>query len=375
MKMANKLLLMVGFALGLAACGTEKSQSEEPQKAFIENSLDIIAYYSGSGADIGNYPIEKLDQIIYSFLHLKGNELAVDNAEDSLSLLQIAALKKEYPGLKVLVALGGWGGCETCSEIFSTEENRKTFALSVISLLKKYNVDGLDLDWEYPAISGYPGHSYKPEDKQNFTALVQELRSAMGNDYELSFAAGGSDRFLINSVEWDKVMPMFDRVNLMSYDLVGGFSGSTGHHTPLYSNPDQQSSANDAIQFLDSIGVPMEKIVIGGAFYARMWENVANENNGLYQSGKFLKAISYPELDDILSTSNDFTTFWDSTSMAPYAYSESLEQFATYDDPRSLAAKVQYVKEKKLGGIMFWELRNDKKQNGLLNAIYESVNK
>lgn len=375
MKMANKLLLMVGFALGLAACGTEKSQSEEPQKAFIENSLDIIAYYSGSGADIGNYPIEKLDQIIYSFLHLKGNELAVDNAEDSLSLLQIAALKKEYPGLKVLVALGGWGGCETCSEIFSTEENRKTFALSVISLLKKYNVDGLDLDWEYPAISGYPGHSYKPEDKQNFTALVQELRSAMGNDYELSFAAGGSDRFLINSVEWDKVMPMFDRVNLMSYDLVGGFSGSTGHHTPLFSNPDQQSSANDAIQFLDSIGVPMEKIVIGGAFYARMWENVANENNGLYQSGKFLKAISYPELDDILSTSNDFTTFWDSTSMAPYAYSESLGQFATYDDPRSLAAKVQYVKEKKLGGIMFWELRNDKKQNGLLNAIYESVNK
>lgn len=374
MHIVNKLLILIGVAFGLTACRSEQNQSEAPQESISENSLDIIAYYSGSGADISNYPIDKLDQIIYSFLHLKGNELAVDNAEDSLSLLQITGLKAEYPQLKVLVALGGWGGCETCSEIFSTNENRKAFAASTVKILKQYNADGIDLDWEYPAISGFPGHAYKPEDKQNFTSLVQELRSAMGEDYELSFAAGGSDRFLINSVEWDKVMPLLNRVNLMSYDLVSGFSGSTGHHTPLYSNPLQEPSADDAVQFLDSIGVPLEKIVIGGAFYARMWEKVTKERAGLYQSGTFLKAISYPELDDILATGNDFQVFWDSTSMAPYAYSDSLGQFATYDDPKSLAAKVQYAKEKRLGGIMFWELRNDKKQNGLLDAIYENVN-
>lgn len=366
-------LSILGLAIFWVACGTKETPKEVVQED--DNSpFDIIAYYSGSGSDISDYPINKLDQIIYSFMHLKGNQLAIDNAKDSISLLQITALKKQYPDLKVLVSLGGWGGCETCSPIFSTAENRKAFAVSVVKVLKDYNADGIDLDWEYPAIEGFPGHEFKPEDKQNFTALVRELRTAMGDGYELSFAAGGFEKFLIESVEWDKVMPLFDRVNLMSYDLINGFSTETGHHTALYSNPSQEVSTDYAVQFLDSIGVPSEKIVIGAAFYARVWENVATEDNGLYQSGKFLKGIGYPEMDTALSAENGFQTYWDSTTMAPYAYSESLGQFATYDDPKSLKAKVNYAKDKKLGGIMFWELRNDKKQGGLLDAIHEAAN-
>ncbi|MEP2023833.1 MAG: glycoside hydrolase family 18 protein [Reichenbachiella sp.] len=373
MNIKKHFLILVGMVLLGSACST-KDAPQEAIEEVDESSFDIIAYYSGSGSDISDYPIDKLDQIIFSFMHLKGNQLTIDNAEDSLSLLQITALKKQFPDLKVLVSLGGWGGCETCSSVFSSDENRKVFAASVKDMLQVYNADGIDLDWEYPAIEGFPGHTFKPEDKQNFTALVVELRAVLGDQYELSFAAGGFDQFLIESVEWDKVMPLFNRVNLMSYDLINGYSTETGHHTALFSNPSQEVSTDYAVQFLDSIGVPSEKIVIGAAFYARVWENVAKENSGLYQSGKFLKGIGYPNLDSTLSADNGFQIFWDSTSMAPYAYSESLGQFATYDDPKSLVAKVQYAKEKRLGGIMFWELRNDKKQNGLLDAIYSAAN-
>ena len=63
-----------------------------------------------------------MDQIIYSFLHLKGNELAIDNEADSISLLGIVNQKKKYPNLKVLVSLGGWGGCKTCSDVFNTKQ-------------------------------------------------------------------------------------------------------------------------------------------------------------------------------------------------------------------------------------------------------------
>ncbi|MDW3209217.1 MAG: glycoside hydrolase family 18 protein [Reichenbachiella sp.] len=369
----SKHLFFIGIAIFWAACSPKESAVQDMPED-TKPSLDIIAYYSGPGSEIGDYPIDKLDQIIFSFMHLKGNQLTIDNAEDSISLLQITSLKEQYPDLKVLVSLGGWGGCETCSPVFSTDENRKVFAASVVNVLKQYNADGIDLDWEYPAIEGFPGHEYKPEDKQNFTALVQELRAAMGEGYELSFAAGGFDKFLIESVEWDKVMPLFNRVNLMSYDLINGFSTETGHHTALYSNPLQEVSTDYAVQFLDSIGVPLNKIVIGAAFYARVWENVPKENNGLYQSGKFLKGIGYPNLDSTLSADNGFQTYWDSVSMAPYAYSETLHQFATYDNPQSVETKVKYVKDKKLGGIMFWELRNDKKQNGLLDAMYKAAN-
>lgn len=348
MKLSNYIFSILIVFSGLGSCS---SPSDENESAIISksNSLDIIAYYSGNGSSIADYPIDKLDQIIYSFVHLNGNQLAIDNAEDSVSLLQITALKQKHPQLKVLVALGGWGGCETCSDVFSLEKNREEFAKSALNFLQQYNADGLDLDWEYPAISGFPGHTYKPEDKQNFTSLVITLRDILGPAYELSFAAGGTDRFLLNSVEWDKVMPLVDRVNLMSYDLVSGFSSQTGHHTPLYSNSNQITSADHAIQYLDSIGVPSGKIVIGAAFYARIWEKVSAVNNGIYQSGDFLKSIAYAEMESQLNTQNGFQTYWDSASQATYAYNKALNQFATFDDPRSLSAKIAYAKENKLG--------------------------
>ena len=75
----------------------------------------VIAYYTGNGETINEFNLNGVDQIIYSFLHLKGNELAIDNEADSISLLGIVKQKKNHPKLKVLVSLGGWGGCKTCS--------------------------------------------------------------------------------------------------------------------------------------------------------------------------------------------------------------------------------------------------------------------
>lgn len=373
MKIQYYTSFLVVILFLLSSCGFKNNTSQEIA-INKKNTIDIIAYYSGNGEDIKKYPIEKLDQIIYSFLHLKGNQLAIDDEKDSVSLLKITGLKKQHPHLKVLVSLGGWGGCKTCSEVFKSEVNRKAFAASVLSILKKYDADGIDLDWEYPAISGFPGHPYSPEDKQSFTSLIEELRITMGDTYELSFAAGGFDRFLVESVEWNKIMPLLNRVNVMSYDLVGGYSKTTGHHTALYPNPMQERSAVRAVQYLDSIGVPLDKIVIGAAFYGRVWENVSHQNHGLYQSGNFLKGIGYPEIEDMLSEEkNGFQIYWDTVSMAPYAYSSVLGQFVTYDDPKSIASKVQFVKDKKLGGIMFWELANDKPKKGLLDAIHQAV--
>ncbi len=339
-----------------------------------KQTLSVIAYYSGDSKTIEHYPVEKLTHIIYSFCHLRGNKLSVDNAGDSATIKKIVSLKKRNPGLKVLLSLGGWGGCEFCSPVFANDAGRKEFAKSVKELNDYFQTDGIDLDWEYPAIEGYPGHAYQVADRPNFTALVKALRSSLGNQHEISFAAGGFSNFLEKSVDWKEVMPLVNYVNLMSYDLVNGNSTVTGHHTPLYSTTTQKESADNAINYLTSIGVPANKIVIGAAFYARSWENVANENNGLYKSGKFQNFIAHKQFNKSLAGEDGFVFYRDTVAQAPYAYNAVTKTFATFDDSISIQKKTHYAKQKGLKGIMFWELTLDKQSDGLLDIIHRVKN-
>jgi chitinase len=336
-----------------------------------EKNFNIIAYYAGGPEKVDSLPAEKLTHIIYSFCHLSGNRLVADSEPDSLTIQKLAGLKSKNPRLKVLLSLGGWGGCERCSDVFSTEAGRQEFANSTLALNQFFKTDGIDLDWEYPAIDGYPGHKFTDADRDNFTMLVKTLRQVMGDAYEISFAAGGFERFLKESVDWDEVMKVVDRVNVMSYDLVHGYSTETGHHTPLYSTPLQKASAHDAIRFLIKHGVPREKIVIGAAFYARIWEEVDLFNDGLYQKGKFKTAINYNVYSYELSEMKGFKMYWDDVAQAPYAYNKKEKLFATFDDKQSIQQKTLYVIDRKLDGIMFWELTHDTPTNGLLDAIYE----
>ena len=338
-----------------------------------EQKIAIIGYYAGNAEDVANYPVEKLTHIIFSFCHLKGNKLSVDKLKDTLTIQQMVALKQRNPSLKVILSLGGWGGCQNCSAVFSTKKGRRQFAKSVKNLNNYFNTDGIDLDWEYPAIAGFEGHQYLPEDKQNFTALVKILRKKLGKQNEISFAAGGFTKFLAESIEWNKVAPMVDKINLMTYDLVNGNSTITGHHTPLYSTPQQIESTDHAVRYLDSIGVPKNKMIIGAAIYGRVFDVAQDTLNGLYQTGKFNKGISFKNLNLDSLKSEGFNSYWDDTAKAPYLYSSAKKQLITFDDEKSMMLKTKYVLDNHLGGIMFWQLGEDKTSNGLLDAIYSAA--
>ena len=333
----------------------------------------VIAYYTGNGETIKQYPLKKLTHIIYSFLALQNDTLTFRNEEQRKTVEQLVQLKKEHPQLKIMVSIGGWGGCAPCSDLFASAEHRSTFAKTTVALFKQYNIDGIDLDWEYPAIEGYPGHKYDPADKNNFTELVKTLRKEMGENYILSFAAGGFIKFLEESVDWHTVMPHLDFVNLMTYDLVSGYSTVTGHHTLLYDYLPGQESTSKCVNWLLKKSIPSEKLIIGAAFYARVWENVGDQDNGLYQSGKFKEGIAYKNLSSYVKDTTGFEYHWDEKAKAPFQYNRSRKLFATFDDKRSIQAKSAFIRQKKLGGIMFWELSQDKPADGLLEQIGKSL--
>lgn len=333
----------------------------------------IIAYYHGDAGEAEKYPVEKLTHIIYSFLHLKGSVL-YETMADSINLTKLTELKGRNPELKVLISLGGWGGCETCPLVFATAKGCKDFGQSVKKILEKYQADGIDLDWEYPALPSLPGHPYGPEDKQNFTMLMQTLREILGNKYEISFAAGGFEDFMEKSIEWEKVMPLVNYVNLMNYDIINGNSTLTGHHTPLFSNDKQKTCTQYTVEYLNNLGIEKGKIIIGAAFYGRLFNEVDSLNNGIYRPGKFNAYVNFKDIEKKVNSENGYEFFYDKNSRACWAYNKNLKIFATFDDKNSIIQKTKYVKDNGLGGIMFWSLNGDKYKDGLLDIIYNTLN-
>jgi Chitinase len=358
------MIRVFGVCLLYCLVITAAAQKNKDSKDFA-----VIAYYAGRTTMIDSFEVEKLTHLIFSFCHLKGDTLSISNARDSATILRMFDLKKRNPRLKIILSLGGWGGCKTCSSVFSTKHGRRIFAKTAKQLTKYFGTDGIDLDWEYPAIAGFPGHVYSAEDKVNFTALVQQLRKKLGKKKEISFAAGGFTSFIDSSIEWGKVMPKINRVNLMSYDLVSGFSTISGHHTSLYSTPKQIESVDNGVKKLIAAGVPPQKIVIGAAFYARLFEVSDTTNNGLYLPARFYHGLSFSRFADSINASHGFIRYWDSLANAPYAFNVQRKLMATYDDSVSIKLKTRYALKNKLNGIMFWQLADDSFSEGLLNVI------
>jgi chitinase len=272
-----------------------------------------------------------------------------------------------------MLSLGGWGGCETCSYVFSQDDFRREFAASVNEISGYFHTDGLDLDWEYPVVSGYPGHAHAIDDREAFTKLLQEIRNTCGANFELSFAAGGFTSYIDSSIEWKEVVKYTDFINIMSYDLVHGFSKESGHHTPLYSTASQIESTDHAVSLLIQKGVPAEKLVIGSAFYGRVFKVDEHHPAGLYQPCVFQYTFQFKNAEKELSALNGYERYYDDTAKASYAVNKSSNLIATFDDEKSVVAKTRYAINRRLGGIMFWQLCDDKVKGGLLNAIYQTI--
>lgn len=349
------LLLVLGFACRLPA----QAPSE----------FRVVGYYCGTTIPVDSFETQKLTHLIFCFGNLQGNRFHIHSATDTATIKSMVALKTKHPQLKVMLSLGGWGGCRSCSDVFSTAAGRKEFAQSVKEITTYFKTDGIDLDWEYPAIKGFPGHTFRPVDRTNFTLLLKELREVNGKNFEISFAAGGFTDYIQSSVDWKAAVKYTNFINIMSYDLVHGYSKTSGHHTPLYSTAQQTESTDHAVQLLLKAGVPARQLVIGAAFYGRFFHIDEGSAVDLYMPCSFSHGFSSKYASDSLSVKNGFETHWDPIAQAPYAINEKRRLLATYDDEKSIALKTKYAVEHHLGGIMFWQLYDDKFRGGLLDAI------
>lgn len=319
--------------------------------------------------------LSKLTHLNVAFGHVRNDEITTAHLNNTEVL---ARIKREHPELTVLLSVGGWsaGGF---SEAASTEAGRKSMAASAVRVLNELPFDGIDLDWEYPCY-GEAEIGSSPDDKRNFTLLLKTIREALdakgtrdGRHYLLTIAAG-ADQYYVDGTEMEQVQQYLDFVQLMTYDMRGGFQVLTGHHTNLYTPTGDlfRISVDASVNLFQRAGVPKEKIVIGAAFYSRVWSGVPDRNHGLHQmagsTGGYGPDFTVLAADYI--NKNGYVRYWDEEACAPYLFNGS--SLISYDDEESISRKCDYVKDKGLAGIMFWEYSCDKTHR-LLDAVHQGL--
>ena len=343
----------------------------------------IIGYYpawkSYSGYTPDKLEASKLSHINYAFANIgQDNKIKLGYPDkDPGNFRKLNELKKINPDLKILISVGGWNWSGQFSNTASTQTARTTFAKSCVDFIVKYGIDGVDLDWEYPVSGGLSTNSKRPEDKQNFTLLLKEIREKLDeqglkdNKHYLLTIAGGASNYYLKNIEPAKVREYVDFANIMTYDLHGPWDAYSDYNAPLYNNskasPQYKISVDTSVAAWITAGFTKDKLVVGVPFYGYMYNVNANNNKGLYQKHSEGKALSYNSIKTNYF-SNEYEKLYDNESMVPWLYNGKV--FISYDDVKSMAKKAEYIINEDLAGIMIWELSQDNK-NELLNSIYD----
>jgi chitinase len=325
---------------------------------------------------------------------------------------QLKKLKAKNPNLKILVSLGGWTYSKYFHDVALTDDSRKKFAQSCINMFIKGNLpdlsdgaaagifDGFDFDWEYPGVVGHLGNHVGPEDKANYTKLLQEFRTeldALGSGKYLMSAALPAGQDKIAQVETDKVGKILDFGDVMTYDMHGGWeaTGPTDSQAPMTNNDKDPSKpvppgklkynvATAITAWLKGLpdygikgGFPADKLYLGLPGYWRGWTGVPDGGaHGLYQTATAPSAqfnfsqqkgvAMWKELKTAGLTDNASDNFTDPDA-GSFIYDGT--NFYSGCTPDDIKKREQWAASQGLGGAFIYSLEDDDPDSTIGNAF------
>lgn len=297
-----------------------------------------------------------LDFVIYAF--------ALITSDGSLEvystryLRELVNLKLENPQLRVILGIGGWGA-DGFSDAALTPYSRYAFAREVQRWVNDYNLDGVDIDWEYPGSSA-SGITSRPQDRENFTLLLTALRDVLGDEAWISVAGTGEASYIRN-VQIADIAPIINYFNLMAYDFTAGEVGPTAarHQSNLY--PSDLSLGNTSVDTqinnLIEAGMPSYQILMGIPFYGRYGATSTK---------------TFDELRKNYINKNGFRVLWDNTAKAPYIVDPDNDFAYSYDNLLSIYFKGLYIVDNCLGGMFSWQSGMDQ-ANILANGMSQAI--
>lgn len=330
----------------------------------------VFAYYFTNQRSL-----TELERKTINVINLSFGNIANDGTVSVGGLNYETVLQERKHGIRVCFSVQNKEGFKTWT---SSASNREKLAQSFLDTCEKYHFDGVDIDWEYPE-----GSTEVANYVEFMKLLYAKFKKANSNYLVTSAMYGGNGVTKYNAGESYKYM---DYIHLMTYDL--NAPDLSTHLTGLSSGPASSTSVEMTIACYTGAGVPKEKLVIGGAFYGKIYE-IDPKSNGFIRQKPITDpyTIVYSQIyTNYLSKLNDtdgkirVVREWDKDANAPYLciteYNDAgvivAKKFITYDDAESLKLKSQYVFDQDLGGLMFWELGYEHREtNTLVQPIYE----
>ncbi|OQV18436.1 Acidic mammalian chitinase [Hypsibius exemplaris] len=304
--------------------------------------------------------------IAVAFAKIDQNELTPLEWNDEGTFTKLVNLKTVNPKLKILLSIGGWTLTKPLVEMSSTAAGRATFVASSIKNLRKWALDGLDVDWEFPHAA----------DKAIFSTLLMELRDA----FEKEAKETGKPRLLLGAAvhlisdggfDGASMNRTLDIVNVMVYDLEGPWDvASVGHQAPLFKGPFSQESPLN-VEFIMrewvAAGISKAKLLLGLPLYGRGWlltDGAASHGLNASATGPITmsaytgEAGSWPfyEICDRI-VKDKATVIYDENIQASYAFTNSW--WIGYDDVRTITTKTKWMLDNGFGGVYVWDLAQD----------------
>lgn len=375
--------------------GQKAKDLQATEKAKVAAQRKVIGYFPEWGIYDAhkNFTPDKIDysgltHVNYGFAVVKEGRVTTHDKEKGPDLMRDLDQRTEMAGVTHMISIGGW--TNSAEGVFeaatATDASTETLADSMVSYMRTWRFDGIDVDWEYPDSDA---------EKAQFTRLIQKLRTKLDaaglqddKYYQLSIATTTNHKN-IKYINPEVTVPLLDSVNVMAYDMHGAFDPITGHNAPLYANSKDAdlklNSSSAMMEYANTWKVPKAKLMMGIPYYGRGWGNVAPTEvvkglPGFMVSGTATVKGAWDDAGQFTGTnpwyvlkeklaSGEYKRYWDTESHVPYLYSASKREFLTYDDPQSVQDKVNYIQQQNFGGAIIWDLSGDTPEHELGHIV------
>ncbi|XP_025423968.1 probable chitinase 10 isoform X2 [Sipha flava] len=389
----------------VSAANRKNSASNDVREVPSKYDLNkkVVCYFASWSwyrYDQGKFAPEYIDRnlcthVVYAFASLDPNDLTLTSGnewEDFENKFYERLVSNSKSGdIKVMISMGGWtdSAGDKYSKLISSGVSRRNFVSSAVGFLRKYNFNGLHLDWNYPVCWQADCSQGPSSDKANFVKLIQELKSEFNKQeppFELSAAISGYEEIIKEAYDFPSLSEHLDFMSVMTYDYHGSWENVTGHVSPAYYKEGDEFptyNMDSTVRLIQKLGADPSKIVLGLPFYGQTFTLSSNSEHGL---GDPVKGSGYPgeytqqpgmlayyEICNRVLNENWQVSRDKKSGFDPYAYNGN--QWVGYDDEISIKLKSEYIVKQELGGAMVWTIDLDDFNNMCCKGSYPLLTK